>query len=88
MALFTFLESYRLDGRTVIPFCTHEGSGLGRSVVDIKRLCPNAKILDGLALRGGGVDRVTTDSVPRPGRPRLGALGAFSNCFRPSGHAG
>jgi flavodoxin len=74
MALFTFLESHRLDGKIVIPFCTHEGSGLGRSVVDIKRLCPNARILDGFALRGGGVERVTTDSVRRNIASWLGEL--------------
>src|SRR5512145_3060339 len=31
MAVFTFLESYDFSGKTIIPFCTHEGSGLGSS---------------------------------------------------------
>jgi flavodoxin len=53
MALFTFLEQYDFTGKTIIPFCTHNGSRLGSSVEDIKRLCPNATILDGLAIRGG-----------------------------------
>lgn len=52
MALFTFLEEYDLSGKRVIPFCTHEGSGLGRSVGDIAKLCPNSTILEGLAVRG------------------------------------
>ena len=63
MVFFTFLEQYKLAGKTVIPFCTHEGSGFGRSLDDIRARCGNARILDGLALRGGGVERVATDSV-------------------------
>jgi flavodoxin len=55
MALFTFLSEYNFPGKTVIPFCTHEGSGLGNSVSDLKKLCPKSKILDGLAIRGGSV---------------------------------
>jgi flavodoxin len=52
MAVCTFLESYDFSGKTIAPFCTHEGSGLGSSEGDIKRLCPNAKILPGIAIRG------------------------------------
>lgn len=40
MAVFTFLESYDFSGKTIIPFCTHEGSGLGNSERDIKKACP------------------------------------------------
>lgn len=45
MAVFTFLESYDFTGKTIAPFCTHEGSGLGSSERDIKKLCPNANVL-------------------------------------------
>ena len=55
MAVFTFLESYNFSGKTIVPFCTHEGSGLGSSERDIKKLCPNAKLLPGIAIRGGSV---------------------------------
>ncbi|VVB62811.1 NAD(P)H dehydrogenase (quinone) [uncultured archaeon] len=55
MAVFTFLEEYDLSGKTVIPFCTHEGSGLGKSVEAIKNLCPQSNILDGLEVRGSRV---------------------------------
>ncbi|MDP4227549.1 MAG: flavodoxin [Bacteroidota bacterium] len=55
MAVCTFLESYDFSGKTIIPYCTHEGSGLGRSERDIKKLCPNAKVLSGLAIRGDSV---------------------------------
>lgn len=61
MAVFTFLESYDFSGKTIIPFCTHEGSGMGSSERDIKKLCPNAKVLPGLAIRGGSVDRANKD---------------------------
>jgi flavodoxin len=61
MALFTFLESYDLSGKTIVPYCTHEGSGMGSSEGDIKRLCPKAKVLSGLVIRGGSVDRADED---------------------------
>jgi flavodoxin len=45
MAVYTFLESYDFSGKTIIPFCTHEGSGLGNSAKDITKLCPKAKVV-------------------------------------------
>ena len=55
MAVFTFLEHFDFSGKTIKPFCTHEGSGMGSSERDIRRLCPNAKVEKGLAIRGGSV---------------------------------
>ena len=55
MAVFTFLESYDFSGKTIAPFCTHEGSGLGHSVRDIAKICPKAKVTKGLAIHGAGV---------------------------------
>lgn len=57
MAVFTFLEHYDFTGKTIRPFCTHEGSGMGNSVRDIKRLCPGAEVGSGLAIHGGSVQR-------------------------------
>lgn len=57
----TFLSEYDLTGKTIIPFCTHEGSAMGKSVSDIKKLCPNANVLDGLAIRGSKVNDVQKD---------------------------
>ncbi len=57
MAVFTFLEHLDFSGKTIKPFCTHEGSGLGSSINDIKKLCPAAKIEKGLAIHGGSVKR-------------------------------
>ena len=51
----TFLSKYDFSGKTIVPFCTHEGSALGRSVADIKGLCPQSTILAGLAVRGSDV---------------------------------
>ncbi len=61
MAMFTFLESYDFTGKTVIPFCTHEGSALGRSEGDIAELIPDAELLEGLAVRGSNVDGAEND---------------------------
>ena len=55
MPVFTFLEEYDYSGKTIVPFCTHEGSGLGRSVSDIRKMCPQSTVMDGLAFRGGEV---------------------------------
>ena len=61
MCVFTFLEHFDFSGKTIRPFCTHEGSGLGSSVSDIKKLCPNAKVGTGLAIHGAKVDRSGSD---------------------------
>lgn len=55
MAVFTFLEHFDFTGKTIRPFCTHEGSGMGASERDIRRLCPGAQVEEGLAIRGCGV---------------------------------
>ena len=44
-----------LTGNTIAPFCTHEGSGLGRSVNDIRKICPKSTVPGGVAVRGGDV---------------------------------
>lgn len=56
MAMFTFLEEYDFDRKTIKPLCTHEGSGMGHSESDIKKLCPNANVKKGLAIRGSNRD--------------------------------
>lgn len=55
MPFFTFLEKYTMGDRNVIPFCTHEGSRLGRSESDLRRLCPQAHLLKGFEVRGSRV---------------------------------
>ena len=51
-AVFTFLESADFSGKTILPFCTHEGSGMGRSERDIKKICTNAIVSKGLSISG------------------------------------
>ena len=47
----SFLKEYDFSGKTIVPFSTHDGSGMGSSVQDIKSLYPGATVLDGLAVR-------------------------------------
>ncbi len=48
MAVYTFLESYDLSGKTVIPFCTSGGSDISESMPAIEKLCADSTILKGL----------------------------------------
>lgn len=64
MAVFTFLEHFDFEGKVIKPFCTHEGSGMGNSIKDIKQLCPGATVEDGLLLCGCSVNRAT-DEIKR-----------------------
>ena len=52
MAVFTFLEHYDFSGKTILPLCTNEGSGMGGSERDIKRSCPGATVKSGLSITG------------------------------------
>lgn len=61
MAVFTFLEHFDFRDKIIKPFCTHEGSGMGSSEQDIRKLCPYARIEKGLAIHGGSVERSKKD---------------------------
>lgn len=52
VAVFSFLEHCDLSGKRILPFCTHEGGGMGRSEQDLRAACPDADIAEGLAIRG------------------------------------
>jgi flavodoxin len=54
--IVTFLAELDLSGKTIVPFCTHEGSGLGRSITDIAKLCPRSNVTKGLAVQGSDVN--------------------------------
>lgn len=43
----TFLSNHDFSGKTLVPFTTHGGSGLGRYPEDMKKLCPKANFLEG-----------------------------------------
>ena len=50
--MFTFFKDHDLSGKTVIPFTTHEGSGLASTVKDVKKAWPKATVKDGFAIYG------------------------------------
>ena len=52
MAVYTFLESHDLSGKTIVPFCTHAGSGLSSTESSTSSMFPNATISAGLAISG------------------------------------
>lgn len=52
MAVKTFLESYDWKGKKVLSFCTHEGSGMGGSENDLRRICTGAELSKGLPIKG------------------------------------
>lgn len=43
----TFLESYDFAGKTIIPFATSGGSGMGKTNEKLQPSCPGAKLMDG-----------------------------------------
>ena len=52
MAVFTFLEAFDFSGKTILPLCTNEGSGMGGSERDLKKACPGAAVKPGLSVTG------------------------------------
>lgn len=60
-----FLESHDFSGKTVIPFCTHAGSGLSGTQKSVESLCAGAKVKNGLAVRGATAqnDRSAAESA-------------------------
>lgn len=50
--IYTFLESYDLDGVTIVPFCTSGSSGIGSSATNLQFLAPNANWLSGQRFSG------------------------------------
>ena len=55
MVIYTFLESYDLTGKRIIPFTTHEGSGLGNCVKNVKEAYPKANVVEGFSMYGHDV---------------------------------
>lgn len=52
MAVATFLERYDFDGKTILPLCTNEGSGMGSSERDVKKYAKGADVKKGLSITG------------------------------------
>lgn len=65
MPVFTFIDRFKFDDKLIIPFCTHEGSGFGNSINDLKKVCIGAKIEKGLSLIGNKVNKKETEEKVR-----------------------
>lgn len=49
----SFLNQYDLSDKTIIPFNTNAGYGVGSSFQTVMQLCPNSRVLEGFSTRGG-----------------------------------
>lgn len=52
MCIFTVLEKLNLSGKNIIPFCTNEGSGMGSSESDLRKICKGAEFKKGISIHG------------------------------------
>ncbi|MFC2695361.1 MAG: flavodoxin [Lactobacillus sp.] len=55
MIVRTFIDNERLNGKTVIPFTTSEGSGLGNTAATLRRAYPKARVRGGFSAEGNDV---------------------------------
>lgn len=60
MVVATFLEKYDFSGKTILPLCTNEGSGMGGSEREIKKLAPGADVKKGLPITGSSASHSKT----------------------------
>ena len=54
----TFMESYDLGGKTIVPFCTSGSSGIGGSLSGLRALAPEASVLEGERLNDASAQRI------------------------------
>jgi flavodoxin len=57
----TLLAEHDLSGKTIVPFCTHGGGGLGSVAQDMAKLCPQATVLSSFAVCGRGSGDVQSE---------------------------
>ncbi|MDR2394008.1 MAG: hypothetical protein LBD93_07630 [Treponema sp.] len=57
VAMYTFLEEYDLSGKTIIPICTSGATSISRTIETIKRMEPEAKVLEGITVNHNQVLR-------------------------------
>ena len=74
MAVATFLERYDFTGKTILPLCTNEGSGLSGFDRKLASAVPGAQVLEGLAIRGQDCQNAQ-DDVKSSVREWLDGLG-------------
>ena len=63
MAIYTFLDTYDLSGKTIAPFITHGGSGLSGTPENIQEEELNASVTEGLAIDGDEASDSSEDVV-------------------------
>lgn len=63
MPVYSFLEEYNFSGKTIIPFCTHGGSGFSNSIqnMQMQKNLSGATFLNGLAIRDTDVSHAQND---------------------------
>lgn len=73
MAVYTFMDSYKLSDKVIIPFCTHEGSGLSGTDKSIAEYT-KAQVLTAIDMRGSTAQKMSDDTrqVVRGWLDRLG----------------
>lgn len=49
----SFLRQYDFGGKTIVPFNSNGGYGIGSTFDTVKQLCPNSNVLEGFTIRGG-----------------------------------
>ena len=64
MAVATFLEAFDFSGKTLLPLCTNEGSGMGHSERDVMKMCRGANVVKGLSITGSAAES-SKESVKR-----------------------
>jgi len=62
MPVYTWIERHNFEGKTVIPFCTHEGSGLGSSGDNIGAACKGSTLAEGFSLTGQTAQKRQTEA--------------------------
>ncbi len=89
MVVFTFLDSCDLAGKTVVPFCTSGGSGIGKSVSDIQGAYPDAAVLEGLCANdpdsiGPWIEQLELPRTEEMGAPDTDDMAAASGAAGPA----
>ena len=51
----TFLSEFNFTDKTIIPFCTHGGGGIGHSIENVRKQCPDSELLEALSINGNQV---------------------------------
>ena len=62
MCMYTFIEAHDWNGKRIVPFCTHEGSGAGRTERTLTRSMKGAKVLKPFSMYGSTAQKKQKDA--------------------------